>query len=147
MKKNQKIKRKTADVVLTETIQIAKEINVDDHYLYGISEISIFGSYLKSPDKDYIGDLDLMVKLVRKKLSWKDNEQIPYKFQQAQKERPYLSHLQAIFYAWDKTIRKLKHRSRTLSIHNAEEEGGRLGEEKVVFTCDENSLIIKEKLY
>jgi len=156
IKKNQRIKRKTADKILLEVIDRAKDINKNDAFLYGISEISIFGSYLKNPEKEYIGDLDILVKTERKILSWvtqhssdptKDASFL-YLMKQAEIELPnratYFDHL---FYAYNKTMKRLKNRSKTLSIHDGLAEGGRLGSERIVFECNPKELVVQNKIY
>jgi hypothetical protein len=60
-KKRVGVTRETADRLLDNLRTRAKEIDADPQYLYGISRLAVFGSYLTAKDK--LGDIDIAVEL------------------------------------------------------------------------------------
>ena len=60
-KKKVGVTRETADRLLDNLLTRAKEIDADPQYLYGISRLAVFGSYLTAKDK--LGDIDIAVEL------------------------------------------------------------------------------------
>jgi predicted nucleotidyltransferase len=50
-KKRVGVTRETADRLLDNLRTRAKEIDADPQYLYGISRLAVFGSYLTAKDK------------------------------------------------------------------------------------------------
>jgi len=65
-----KVKRATADRHYHAFMDRVNEINKNDEYLYQVSKVALFGSYLT--DVETVGDIDLFVWLERK-LKFKDS--------------------------------------------------------------------------
>ncbi len=59
-----KVKRATADRHYQAFMDRVKEINQSDEYLYQVTKVALFGSYLT--DVETVGDIDLFVWLARK---------------------------------------------------------------------------------
>ena len=60
-KKNVGITRAKADHLIAALVERAKAIDADPQYLYGISRLAVFGSYLTGKEK--LGDIDIAVEL------------------------------------------------------------------------------------
>src|SRR3989442_8988969 len=63
------LQRATADRKLAEFLDRARQVNGDDHYLYRVKKVLVFGSYLTQADR--IGDIDVAVELAPR---WQDVE-------------------------------------------------------------------------
>jgi len=127
------IKRTTADRVIKEIIERAKEINNDDSYTYGVKALYVFGSYLTT-DKPMIGDLDILVDTY-----WKDDIKDPIFNERVEAERKLCnrgSFIDHIYYPFERVIRRLKNRSRTLSLHRIDEKDY-IGEHKLIYDGSE----------
>lgn len=57
------ILRSTARKLLVSLVQRAQEINTNPDFVYSVSRIAVFGSYINT-DKEKLGDLDIAVELV-----------------------------------------------------------------------------------
>ena len=66
-KKTLNISRKTADRIVSEVIERAKEINASSFpkFMLSVKKIAVFGSYLT--DKEKLGDVDIAVLWERRK--------------------------------------------------------------------------------
>ena len=66
-KKTLNISRKTADRIVSEVVERAKQINASPYpkFMHFVEKIAVFGSYLT--DKEKLGDVDIAVKLKRRK--------------------------------------------------------------------------------
>ncbi len=60
-KKNVRLSRKRADELIGELLGRVELVNEDPQYIFGISRVSVFGSYLT--DKEKLGDLDIAVEV------------------------------------------------------------------------------------
>lgn len=58
------ISRQKADKLLSDLIEQAKAINLNDDLVYVVERIKVFGSYLS--DKELLGDLDVAIKISRR---------------------------------------------------------------------------------
>src|SRR5207244_9199864 len=56
------IHRRTADRLLSDFLSRVKQVNEDDHFLYKVTRVVVFGSYLDA-QKETLNDLDLAVDL------------------------------------------------------------------------------------
>ena len=117
-KKTALIKRETAERILDEVIERAKEINADDSYSCGIREIRLFGSVLNT-NKPMVGDLDLMVSCMYKKSPVDDHEFSKQLDQERAECKGY--YIESLFYPYNRALKRLKNRSRTISIHDISE--------------------------
>ena len=117
-KKTALIKRETAERILGEVIERAKEINADDSYSCGIREIRLFGSVLTT-NKPMVGDIDLMVSCMYKKSPINDYEFNKKLDQEREGCNGYF--IESLFYPHNRALKRLKNRSRTISIHDISE--------------------------
>jgi predicted nucleotidyltransferase len=60
-KKNVGISRQSADKAIAALVERANAVDADPQYLYGVSRLAVFGSYLTSKEK--LGDIDIAVEL------------------------------------------------------------------------------------
>ena len=60
-KKNVGITRAKADELIAALVERARAVDADPQYLYGVSRLAVFGSYLTSKEK--LGDIDIAVEL------------------------------------------------------------------------------------
>jgi len=88
------IKRTTADKCLADVVERAKHINADPTSLYRVKEIVVFGSYL-DPKRDLLANLNLAVDVRRDNFDLSTLSVLP---------------------EYNKVIRRLKNRSRTIAI-------------------------------
>lgn len=134
-KKAINIKRETADRLINNIQQIAKEINKEKENPMFVKRLIVFGSYMS--DKERLGDLDIMVKLKYKNVF--ENGDIP-KHEAAFaflsfKEKNVTSFLDRLFFPSDYIYKKLKNRSTGVSLHSEETDGFILeqGNYKIIF--------------
>ena len=97
-------------------MQREEEINNNDYYLYRVSKILLFGSYIKEDAVDF-GDIAF-------ELERKVNDVDEFKklnsefFEKAQDEgKLFSSYIEKLFYSETVVILKLKNRSRYISLH------------------------------
>ena len=62
MQKRVGVRRKTAQRLVEELRLRATQIDADPRFLYGVSRLAVFGSYVSS-DKPKLGDIDIAVEL------------------------------------------------------------------------------------
>jgi len=108
------ISRKTADKVLADFMQRVRTVNEDDHYLYKVIRVVVFGSYLS--DKDKLGDIDLAVKMAPKIADRDALMDLSVQRFRESGRRAY-SILDDISWAEREVQLFLKSRSRSLSLH------------------------------
>jgi len=60
-KKHVGVTRAKADELIAALIERVKVVDADPQYLYGVSRLAVFGSYLT--DKSKLGDIDIAVEL------------------------------------------------------------------------------------
>lgn len=72
-KKALNISRATADRIISEVVERAKEINASPYpkFMHFVKKIAVFGSYLT--DKEKLGDVDIAVLLERREDGVKDD--------------------------------------------------------------------------
>ena len=115
------LKRATAEKRLKEFMERVKKVNSDDYFLYKVSKVIVFGSYLSQSDR--INDIDIAIEL-----SWKyeKEEQI-----RRNEERTLAAHKKGkvgptifdrLFYPEREVKMFLKSRSRALSLHGMDDQ-------------------------
>ena len=118
------IKRSTAEKKLAEFLERVEEVRRSDEFLFKVSKVWVFGSYLS--DKETIGDIDLSLRL---QLKTKDFDEKKWRWNESlfPGDIPHKA-----------TVRFLKSRSRSLSFHDMDEgELKRLGfEYRLIYSDD-----------
>ena len=120
-KKQQRIKRTTATRVLAELIERAKEVNADLTHTYGVERLDVFGSYLKE-DGEYVGDLDILFRVVQKCPSQAPNRKQFLKDMEEEQLTCEAGGIAMYFYPYERVLKKLKNGSHTISLHPIDED-------------------------
>jgi predicted nucleotidyltransferase len=116
------IKRKTAERKIKEFLSRVDVVNEDTEYLYKVTKVVVFGSYLD--DTDRLGDIDLAIQISSKEA---DNE----KFRELREEktrkalkngRHFSNVVEQLAWSQTETMMFLKSRSRSLSIQHLTED-------------------------
>jgi len=117
------IKRKTADRLLAAFLNRVSQANDNDYYLYKVTRVVVFGSYLDQ-DKQELNDLDLAIDLAAKETDGcKHEELLKARIMEVyEKGRHFKNIVDQL--AWPQTEVKqfLKSGSTAISLHNAEAE-------------------------
>jgi predicted nucleotidyltransferase len=128
------VTRKTAERVFSEFMERVKRVNSDPYFLYKVTKVIIFGSYLT--DALRINDLDAAIELTPKE---EDPQLRMEQFQQhsleaERKGRNFDTFVDKI--GWPETEVKLflKSRSRTLSLHPINDKIIDMADHKIVFS-------------
>lgn len=112
------IKRATADQLLTGFIERIDEVNNSPDYLYKVTKVILFGSYLDET-RTAFGDIDLAVELESKELDAEKAQKLG--MEQAEREttdyKSYVSYMDMLYYSYNKVLRRLKNRSRAISLN------------------------------
>jgi predicted nucleotidyltransferase len=115
------VHRATAEKKVAEFLDRVHRVNDDTHFLYRVTRVVAFGSYLT--DRERINDVDLGVEL-RPKFQDRD-EQMEHekaRARQAQIEgRRFRSFIDMLLWPKRETFLFLKSRSRTISLHDTED--------------------------
>jgi predicted nucleotidyltransferase len=114
-KKTIGLTRRKADeliAILKERIQV---VNKDPQYLYGVSRLAVFGSYLT--DKEKLGDLDIAIELGPKNRVKADH----WKLCDRQYREGRGSFMQQTLWPEQKVLRALRGRNHALSFHEYDE--------------------------
>jgi predicted nucleotidyltransferase len=135
------IKRATADRLLSEFLARIELINSDDHFLYKVSKVVLFGSYLR--DVPTVGDIDLIVHLHPKDIDPKRHKtKCIARNQQLSSQGKRIS-LETMYIFYEKPLMrevfvKLRQRSAYLSLHMPLDEYViRDSPHRVIFTLNE----------
>lgn len=117
------IKRDKADKIVNDFMQRVEEINNNDYYLYRVSKILLFGSYIKEDAVDF-GDIDIAFEVERKIKDAEEFEKLNREFfEKAQDEgKRFSSFIEKLFYSETVVILKLKNRNRYISLHRMSDE-------------------------
>jgi predicted nucleotidyltransferase len=112
------IKRDKADKILKEFMQRVEEINTSDYYLYRVSKILLFGSYIKE-DAVNFGDIDIAFELERKIENPDEFQKLNRDFYENAEDdgKRFSSFIEKLFYSETVVILKLKNRNRYISLH------------------------------
>lgn len=112
------INRDKADKIVNDFMQRVEEINTSDYYLYRVSKILLFGSYIKEDAVDF-GDIDVAFELERKTEDADEFDRLNKEFVEKAKDKgkSFSSFLEELFYSETVVISKLKNRNRYISLH------------------------------
>ncbi|SEC95465.1 hypothetical protein [Bradyrhizobium erythrophlei] len=108
--------RSTAEALLQKTLERIAKINSDPELLHYVTEVRVFGSYLT--DTDDLGDIDLAIKLVRKRVR---GEWVKACHDLADKSGKTLSFFQRLTYPETEIRRRIKSRLPRISLHETSE--------------------------
>ena len=117
------INRVKAEKILNDFMQRVEEINNNDYYLYRVSKILLFGSYINKDATDF-GDIDIAFELDRKIKDPDEFQKLDWEFiDKAKDEGKYFSsYIEELFYSRRVVLLKLKNRSRYISLHEMSDE-------------------------
>lgn len=130
------IHRKTAEKNLKKFLERVKQVNDDNYYLYKVTKVLVFGSYLSNKEK--INDLDIAVEMKSK---------IPDKNERMQIERNRVNEVyesgkifsnftEQLFYPRKEVLKYLKSGSRSISLHTTDDEIIERCEYRILFEDD-----------
>ncbi|MCU7512355.1 MAG: nucleotidyltransferase domain-containing protein [Ignavibacteria bacterium] len=108
--------RSTADKKLQEFLQRVKEVNNNNYYLYRVTKVILFGSYLT--DKERIGDVDIAIELEHKIIDpvLRKNADIGRYHLAIKNGRQLNSMLDDIFWPYNEVVLFLKSRARSIDL-------------------------------
>ena len=107
------------DKIFSEFMERVQEVNKSDFYLFRISKVLLFGSYIDPAKSDY-ADIDIAIELEPKVQQGVDFVQMRMK--QAQESgRRFPSFIHAAMYSEDIVVKALRNRSRYISIHKTDD--------------------------
>jgi len=116
------ISRNKADQLLKDVIKRAEDINSNDNLVYFVEQLNVFGSYLS--DKETLGDLDVGVKISRKK---QGDEFMEHNYKRIDEViangKHFKSYVEKLFYPYREIELRLKNKQRSLSLHDLETDG------------------------
>lgn len=112
------INREKADKIFKEFMQRVEEVNNDDDYLFRISKLYLFGSYLNPNNPDY-GDIDIVFDLERKIKDYNTfiNLNLSLVYEAQNNGRHFSSFFDKIYYSQHLVLLKLKNKNRYISLH------------------------------
>jgi predicted nucleotidyltransferase len=114
------IRRATAERVLREFMERVHEVNTNEHYLFKVTHVVLFGSYLS--DKETLGDVDIAIRMERKIEDFEEHQRL-------NRQRVEEAEARGRYFSWwreedewgeHETQLFLKSRSRSLSLHTWE---------------------------
>jgi len=120
-KKKQKIKRETAKRILKEFLKRVNKVNDDWYFLYQVDKVWLYGSYLTNPESEYVGDIDLDIKISRKK-GYQDLDEREYLDEMydrffTDKPNSHPSFFEIISYGELEVQKYLKNKSKAISLN------------------------------
>lgn len=114
------IRRATADRVLSAFMERVHEVNRNDYYLFKVTRVVLFGSYLS--DKEMLGDVDVAIDIKRKQEDWEEHQRLSRQRIAEAKDRGRVFEWWYAEDMWpeNETMLFLKSRSRALSLYTWE---------------------------
>lgn len=110
-----------ADKIFNEFMKRVEDINGDKKYIYRVSKLLLFGSYL-NPEADDYGDIDIAYELERKISDEGFSEASQIIIANAIAEgKVFSSIVEEVCYPSDLVLRHLKNRSPYISLHRMED--------------------------
>jgi predicted nucleotidyltransferase len=111
--------RGQAKVLIDDFLARVKEVNADPYFLYQVSKVILFGSYLSK--KETLGDLDLAIELSPKEPNKDRFEKLIKKRSQdaVRSGRQFSTYIDELAWPETEVRRFLKGRARYISLHSA----------------------------
>lgn len=133
------IRRSTAERKLKELIQRVNHVNEDNSYLYKITKVGVFGSYLTN--RDFINDIDIALSLEPKEADKKKLQSLIWEKVARAKEngRTFGNFSEELFWPQTEVLLYLKSRSRTLSLHLFRKEEFQFTQIKEIYSISADS--------
>lgn len=127
------IKRETADKLFSDFLKRVEQVNQEDYYLYKISTVIIFGSYLGQEDR--LGDIDIAVEIIPKEQDTKKHSSLTHQRANEAKQngRNFNNMVEELFWAREEVKRYLRSRSRSISLHETTDPILKQVEYKVIY--------------
>lgn len=128
------INRIKAKKILNDLMQRVEEINNDNYYLYRVSKILLFGSYIKDDAVDF-GDIYIAFELDKKIEDPNEFQKLNRKLvDKAEDDGKYFSSfIEKLFYSRTLVLLKLKNRNRYISLHEMDDEILEITETKQIY--------------
>jgi hypothetical protein len=131
-----RIRRAVADRMVSSLLQRVEDVNADDYYLYRVSRITGFGSYVEG--EPTIDDIDVEITLEPKEA---DTEKHHHALEaraaeERSKGRKFLTHAEALGWGELEVLLDLKSRSRYLSLIHIPPEWRKSLPGKVLFDAE-----------
>ena len=131
--------RKTADRAFAEFMKRVEEVNTHPYYLYRVTKVIVFGSYLSDAEK--VSDVDLALDLAAKDSV--NGDALDTRIHQAEQGgRRFRNITERVYWPYTEVIRYLKSRSRTLSFHYIDDPILSQGQSRIVFPDPKISLVV-----
>jgi len=131
------VRRATAEKKVAEFLERVRRVNEDPYYLYKVTRVEVFGSYLT--DQEKLNDVDLAVEL-EPRYQDRDQQQA-YERERteeaARKGRTFRHFVDAMAWPRNETLLFLKSRSRTISLHDISDLIRMQAESRTLFVADD----------
>jgi predicted nucleotidyltransferase len=116
-KASQPIRRATAERALKAFMERVQEVNTNEYYLYRVTRVVLFGSYLS--DVEMLGDVDIAIELQRKTEDYEEHRRLnKLRVEEAEaRGRTFYWTYAEDLWGEEETLLFLKSRSRSLSLH------------------------------
>lgn len=117
-----RIYKAKADKIFDEFMKRVSEINENENYIYRVSKLHLFGSYL-NPEADDYGDIDIAYELERKISNDHSFSEAKQRIIDNAKSagKVFSSIVEEVCYPSDLVLRYLKNRSPYISLHHMED--------------------------
>ena len=127
------ILRSTAERKVKEFLERVKIVNNDEYYLYKVTKVILFGSFLTHVEK--LNDVDLAIELKRKNPDKEIQSQLEIQraIEAEQKGRRFSTLLDKLCWAETEVQLFLKSKSRAISLHLASDPVLGLADKKVIY--------------
>lgn len=127
------VRRSTAERKVKEFMKRVQQVNGSDYFLYRVSKVIAFGSYITRTE--FINDVDLAVQLERRYENWE--EQIKHEEEcirrQCSKGRRFNRFIDQALWPRREVLLFLKARSRTISLHDTNDSILKMCESRLLF--------------
>lgn len=103
------INRTKADKIMNDFLNRVDEINNSDYYLYKVTKILLFGSYLNAESVDF-GDIDIAFELTRKNDNPDEFSKLNFEFIDNAKDEGvcFSSFIEELYYSRSVVLKNLK---------------------------------------
>ena len=132
------VRRATAEKKVTEFLERVRRVNEDAYYLYKVTRVEVFGSYLT--DREKLNDVDIAVELEPRYLD--GDQQQAYEQERVQEAarqgRTFRHFTDAMAWPRTETLLFLKSRSRTISLHDISDLIRMQAESRTLFVADDS---------